>query len=95
MRFTVETSADTRSASRRNRTWTIDADTADDALYTARVNHVRVIGWNGAIGATITDVDGHGPPTDCAHDHDRLMGGWVMRPDGGRDCRACATATHG
>lgn len=46
MTFAVTTEADTRSKSRQTRTWTIEADTEDDAVYEARMRHYAVAGWN-------------------------------------------------
>lgn len=49
MTYRITTQAQTRSKSRRTRTWEIQAATADDAIFEARINHVRVCGWNVSI----------------------------------------------
>lgn len=89
--FQIKTWSDTRS-NRRDRTYTVQAETAAEALDEATWLASSAIRQWVTICAEIIDVDGHGAPQDCEHDHERLHGGWVLRADGGRDCRErCAS----
>lgn len=47
--FSITTGASTRSESRQTRTWTITAETLDDACYEARKLHIALVGWNASI----------------------------------------------
>lgn len=89
-RFTISTWADSRS-NRRDRTYIIHAMSAADAKNEAiqRACH-DLRQWGRTIETMITDVDGKGAPTDCSHADSILLGGFVLRADGGRDCRECA-----
>lgn len=89
--FQIETWTDTRS-NRRDRTYTVAAPDAAEALMRAKYRAFTDTRSNGTIVATIVDVDGNGAPQDCEHADARLHSGWVLRADGGRNCRArCAS----
>lgn len=93
-RFQVATRAATRAKGKRDRVWTIDAATADEALHDALENHLRLLAgpsgylFAGDVTETLELVDGEAP-VNCEHEHDRRMGGFVYRWDGGKDCRQC------
>lgn len=69
MTYTITTEADTRSKTRRTRTWTItsaelptlrERNELDErysdrevARYEAMERHLRIVGWNSSIGATV------------------------------------------
>lgn len=52
MTYQITTEADTGSKTRRVRTWTVTAATEDDAMYEARMNHLKVVGWNASTWTT-------------------------------------------
>lgn len=56
-RYQVITEADTRSKTRRHRTWTITADTREDAMYQAHMNHYGVLGWNATASIWTTSIE--------------------------------------
>lgn len=51
--YEITTNADTRSKTRRTRTWTIEATDPDEACYQARQNHLRIVGWNASIFCSV------------------------------------------
>lgn len=56
--YEITSKADTRSQTRRVRTWTIEAASQDEAIEQARENHLKVIGWNGSIWISKVEVAG-------------------------------------
>jgi len=93
--FQIRTHAATRAKGRRDRVWTIDAHTADDAVDKAVTDHLFVAGCRGSyftgdVSARVELVDGQ-PPRDCQHMASDPFQAFVPRWDGGRDCQACAT----
>lgn len=54
--YRIVTEADTRSKSRRTRTWTIEASDIEDAWYQARMKHLEVLRWNGSIWVASSEV---------------------------------------
>lgn len=53
--WVIVTEAETRSVSRRRRTWQIEAETIEDARHQAITKHYGVLGWNGSIWTTKTE----------------------------------------
>lgn len=49
MRYSIHTEADTTSKSRQTMYHVIEAGSEDDAIYEARMAHVKRLGWNGSI----------------------------------------------
>jgi hypothetical protein len=47
--YRITTQADTRSKSRQARTWEMEAASEDDAMYEAKMCHVKVVGWNASV----------------------------------------------
>jgi hypothetical protein len=47
--YRITTEADTRSKSRRTRTWEIQALSLEEAVYEARRRHIALVGWNASI----------------------------------------------
>lgn len=86
--FTVSTWTDSRS-NRRDRTHSITAETAEDALYEARVRGSHDVRQNVTVACSITDVDGNGAPKDCPHDEARLWDGFSLLATGERVCKNC------
>ncbi len=88
-RFTISTWADSRS-NRRDRTYTVEAIHAQEAIFEARRLACLAVRQNVSISATVEDVDGRGKPEDCPHTERRMMKGFCLRADGGHDCLECA-----
>lgn len=52
-KFEIRTEASTRSKSRRTMNHVIEAETAEDAIYEARMAHIAKVGWNASVWVSV------------------------------------------